>query len=401
MKKQLSKMRKIGIVITLSLAALNIAAQDVVVKKDGSTILAKVLEVNQDNIKYKKFSNQNGPTYSINLSDVMSVNYENGDKDMFDQVKTNTNEETDLKSSAPQFVEATPAANNQDLISLYNKEVKINSDVPNDKDASYCTPILGVASTSIMSTDEVEVRIVPQIIYQKTDWDYHLRYAIELTNKTDKLLYIDLVNSFRINIDGKSESYYSQETTTVSNTSSSGGGLNLGAVTSALGIGGALGTLAGGVSVGGSSQGGVSTTYINNRIQTIAPYSKQFLSEYKEVNVKGDKWKRLSDIEHFELCFGKRGIVKKNNVVAFSEKDSPYTAGLLITYTTDSNFRKYSTLKVNLFVRNVVGSKWDNYGMHNFKGNQEKVLYKRIKGVIPDFTLESNILLCPSFYLEK
>ena len=46
----------------LSLAVINVAAQDVVVKKDGSTILAKVLEVNQDNIKYKKFSNQNGPT---------------------------------------------------------------------------------------------------------------------------------------------------------------------------------------------------------------------------------------------------------------------------------------------------------------------------------------------------
>jgi len=38
-------------------------AQDVIVKKDGSTILAKVLEVNTDNIKYKKHSNQNGPTY--------------------------------------------------------------------------------------------------------------------------------------------------------------------------------------------------------------------------------------------------------------------------------------------------------------------------------------------------
>ena len=54
-------MKKV-IIIALSLATLNVAAQDVVVKRDGSTIIAKVLEVNQDNIKYKKFSNQNGPT---------------------------------------------------------------------------------------------------------------------------------------------------------------------------------------------------------------------------------------------------------------------------------------------------------------------------------------------------
>ncbi len=32
-------------------------AQDVIVKCDGSTILTKVLEVNQTDIKYKKFSN--------------------------------------------------------------------------------------------------------------------------------------------------------------------------------------------------------------------------------------------------------------------------------------------------------------------------------------------------------
>ena len=76
-------MKKQIVLSMLSLAVINVAAQDVVVKKDGSTILAKVLEVNQDNIKYKKFSNQNGPTYTINLSDVMSVNYENGEKENF------------------------------------------------------------------------------------------------------------------------------------------------------------------------------------------------------------------------------------------------------------------------------------------------------------------------------
>ena len=48
-------MKKQIVLAMLSLAAINVAAQDVVVKKDGSTILAKVLEVNKDNIKYKKF----------------------------------------------------------------------------------------------------------------------------------------------------------------------------------------------------------------------------------------------------------------------------------------------------------------------------------------------------------
>ena len=47
--------------VLLSFVSLNVSAQDVIVKKDGSTILSRVLEVNQNDIKYKKYSNQNGP----------------------------------------------------------------------------------------------------------------------------------------------------------------------------------------------------------------------------------------------------------------------------------------------------------------------------------------------------
>ena len=67
----------------LLICSANISAQDVIVKKDGSTIISKVLEVNIADIKYKKFSNLNGPTYTISKSDVMAINYKNGEKDVF------------------------------------------------------------------------------------------------------------------------------------------------------------------------------------------------------------------------------------------------------------------------------------------------------------------------------
>ena len=71
------------LMLVAMLLPLSAFGQDVIVKKDGSTILSKVLEVNIDNIKYKKFSNQNGPTYTISKSDLLSINYENGEKDDF------------------------------------------------------------------------------------------------------------------------------------------------------------------------------------------------------------------------------------------------------------------------------------------------------------------------------
>lgn len=57
--------------------------QDVILKKDNTTVLSKVLEVTSTEIKYKKWSNQEGPTYSISLSEITSINYQNGETDRF------------------------------------------------------------------------------------------------------------------------------------------------------------------------------------------------------------------------------------------------------------------------------------------------------------------------------
>ena len=76
MKKELS-------LLLLSFCVSTALAQDVIVKHDGSTILSKVIEIGTTEVKYKKFSNQNGPTYSILKSDILSINYENGEKDDF------------------------------------------------------------------------------------------------------------------------------------------------------------------------------------------------------------------------------------------------------------------------------------------------------------------------------
>lgn len=62
-------------------------AQDVIVKTDNSTILSKVLEITNTEIKYKKWSNQDGPTYSIDRSEVTSINYQNGEVETFTVAK--------------------------------------------------------------------------------------------------------------------------------------------------------------------------------------------------------------------------------------------------------------------------------------------------------------------------
>ena len=177
-------MKKQIVLTMLSLAALNVAAQDVVVKKDGSTILAKVLEVNQDNIKYKKFSNQNGPTYTINLSDVMSVNYENGEKESFD-VSANSVAES---QSSPKLIERKAASDNQQLIAKYNAPITLNTKEQSKKPADKYILIFGVSDKSILSNDDIEITYKKKTGIITAFPVDRITYNINIKNKTNKII---------------------------------------------------------------------------------------------------------------------------------------------------------------------------------------------------------------------
>ncbi|MDR0941732.1 MAG: hypothetical protein LBM68_05850 [Bacteroidales bacterium] len=56
---------------------------DLLVTKDAKSIQAVVLEITDSEVKYKKFENQNGPTYSMKRYDIQSIVYSNGEVEMF------------------------------------------------------------------------------------------------------------------------------------------------------------------------------------------------------------------------------------------------------------------------------------------------------------------------------
>lgn len=81
-------MKKLFAILIFALAWLPMVtqAQDVITKRDGSTIQAVVVEVNQSEIKYKSFSNQEGPLYIINKNDVVLIQYKNGENEVIEPV---------------------------------------------------------------------------------------------------------------------------------------------------------------------------------------------------------------------------------------------------------------------------------------------------------------------------
>lgn len=69
--------------IALLLILASASAQDIIVKHDDSTIVAKVKKIGTSEIEYVKFHNQEGPVYVIEKKDVKVINYENGTRDTF------------------------------------------------------------------------------------------------------------------------------------------------------------------------------------------------------------------------------------------------------------------------------------------------------------------------------
>jgi hypothetical protein len=78
------KIKYFSILVFLFLTIITYG-QDLITKKNGDDIKAKVLEVTLSEIKYKKYENIDGPIYSLLTKELLIIRYENGSKDLFNQ----------------------------------------------------------------------------------------------------------------------------------------------------------------------------------------------------------------------------------------------------------------------------------------------------------------------------
>lgn len=92
-------MKKALVLIALCLYGYNLSAQDIVTKKDGVEIQAKIIEVGESQISYKEYSNLEGPTYKLNIMDILMITFENGEREMY-----NVGNNVSNLSSLPQGV---------------------------------------------------------------------------------------------------------------------------------------------------------------------------------------------------------------------------------------------------------------------------------------------------------
>lgn len=93
-------MKKSILLLYFTFFLLTAQSQDIIFKKDGTEIQAKVLEVMPDLVKYKIYSSVEGPIYSEYKSEILLIKYEDGRKDIFiEDTKSDVVEKAEISNT--------------------------------------------------------------------------------------------------------------------------------------------------------------------------------------------------------------------------------------------------------------------------------------------------------------
>lgn len=101
------------VLLTLLCSVMMAQAQDVIVKKDGSTIVCRVLETTNTSVFYQSWSNPSSPTQVIRMTEVANINYEKGKQEQVQPVENNQYIPYNQNTGASQY-------NDNALIAMYN-----------------------------------------------------------------------------------------------------------------------------------------------------------------------------------------------------------------------------------------------------------------------------------------
>lgn len=336
------------------------------------------MEIGSTEVKYKKWSNQDGPLYTIAVSELLSINYENGEKETFDAAPAQAS--ASQSQQQPQAKSLGPDARNVELIQLYNKDYHLTEYAKgrgkNSKAADFGIFFFKVGELSVMSNEELEMSFTLCTNTPTPSWIYypHMRYNILLKNKTDKIIYVDLASCIRTSNLGEHRIYYTSEEVGVGKSSGGGASIGLGAVAGALGVGGVVGTVANGIGIGQGSSTSINKSYTQQRILSIPPRSSAHLTDFKYLEVKNEREYTLAERAE-EFCYGvewntvfmnnfafestklriPKGTVNQGEEKEYIQANSPIVYDYVITYSTANDFSTYSTLNTTLYASKIAG----------------------------------------------
>ena len=389
-------MKKLIIFACSLMAGVSASAQDVLITKDGDVKNVYEVEVGTNAVFYKSEDKADAAILRINKTDVYMIKRKDGTK--YDLGNGNNVVNNSQTAQSPQTQAADPVATsvsaeaqrlNEEAIRRVNDyNPKYLGDDTDDR-CKRLLCLLGYGKDSQIINDDIEIECVTgaldfmkfkkgmkegvsngaarsDVPFSDFASKFYSNPGIKLRvkNKSGKTLYLDLGNTF-IMRKGVAMAYYVPSSTSTSNTSSSGMGVNLGAVAGAVGVGGALGTLASGIGVGGSSTSATVNTTYSQRVISVPPMSVKELDVqlmFPNVETYCDGFgiqdyanPNFDFLPEFSFATKESGNYNNGETHNFSEETSPVKFGFFVSYSDTENCQNEKKLAFNLYLRQIIG----------------------------------------------
>ncbi len=365
----------------------NVAAQDILVTTDGEVKTVYDVEMNGESVFYK-------------LENKANASFERIEKAKVFTIKRKDSSKVELESSQKSKMESKATVGEADTSSSFNvaqmNEAKIketNGFLPkieveaSNKEAKRLFLIMGYGAGTQLVNEDVEVETVSGVWDAKNEkgrtvqtlmsapslaqyYEMGVRtfnpvFVVKIKNKSKKVIYVDLGNTFFIRPENTT-AYYIPSSTTNSSSSEKGMGLNMGAVAGALGVGGVVGTLANGVNVGGAKVAGTSNTVYSQRVIAIPPMSTKSLEAQPLFLASGRMSKEIylnpafstDDLFLIPLVAFKNEAgkpIRIGEVLSYDEENSPLKYGVFLSYSFSEDCNDAKSLSINYYLRNIMG----------------------------------------------
>ena len=356
----------------LGASALN--AQDVLITQDGGVQTVYGVEISESAIFYKAQDKADAPIQRMDKANVLMIKFKDGTRKLFSADGQEASQGDDA-AQAPARQEAAVATEDVAISVEENDKLKkaywvdvAYSDAKeaekSDKEAKsmYCQ--LDFCDAAVLADKNVELEL-------KTGKGGNARYqmlwgcndqvlVVTVRNKTNKVIYLDLGNSFIIR-GSESAPYYVPTSSSQTHGSEGGVGVNVGSVTGALGIGGIVGQIAQGVNVGGGSSKSSTTVTYSQRIVSVPPMSSKTL-EGQQLFLPGLE-KAYGKMEvaytkvskNWGVCPYLKSIgLKRGDVVEWTEADSPMKLSAFVSYSLDDSMERQHSLQASMFLRKAM-----------------------------------------------
>ena len=117
-------MKRLIFLLALIGFTFGLKAQDSIIKINEEVISAKVLEIGTDYVKYKKFSNLDGPLYTVPKGELKEIIFENGEKETFRESfnKKENSQINDSKKSV--FIKTTSDSDMRPTQEVWKEEIE-------------------------------------------------------------------------------------------------------------------------------------------------------------------------------------------------------------------------------------------------------------------------------------